>query len=341
MSTLPGTIRVHQKALAGIEPEQFTLFDLGLNLAEVRQTREEIMQFSQAANTVKGYRFSWKNFEQWCRETNRQALPASPDTVSLFVIWAGVQRKPKPFKLAHVRHICAAIKDRHRSAELTCPINNLVRDSLAAVGRKVEQEPGGKDALTPEQLRRAVAGLPDNRVGIRDRAILLVGFTTGWRESELTGLRLKEIHIFRDHVLFRLRKSKTDQEGKGREVRIPRVPDSPLCPVAALEAWLKIRGTNPGALFLPFHGGRHMTLREGQLNPKAVCVVVQKALQRAGVRGNWGAHSLRAGMITAAAENGADVITIQERTGHARLETIAKYVRAAGGFKRDPLAGVL
>jgi len=335
MSTIASTV-------PAVFAEQLALFDVGLNLSKIREVRDEMMQYSQAPNTLRGYRFSWKTFANWCRETNRQALPASPDSLSLFVIWGGVQRKPKPFKLAHVRHIVAAFKDRHRAEQLPNPMNDLVRDSLAAVARKVEQAPGGKDALPPEYLRRAVAGLPDNVGGVRDRAILLVGFTTGWRGDELAGLRLNEARVFHDHVLFRLRKSKTDQEGKGREVRIPRIAGSPLCPVAALEAWIKVRGKNPGALFLPLSGGRDMKLREGTIRGKVVCAVVQRALKRAGIKqGNWGGHSLRSGMITAAAENGADVISIQERTGHRRLETIAKYVRSAGGFRRDPLAGVL
>jgi site-specific recombinase XerD len=335
MSTLPSTIRVDEKA-------QFTLFDLGPDLSELDEALEEIMVFSQAANTVRAYSFSWKAFAAWCRENAQEALPASPETLSRFVVWACVKRKPRRYKLTRVRHIVAAIKSRHRAEGLPDPVDDRVRGALAAIARKIDQDPGGKDALTPDHLRRAVAGLPDNGVGVRDRAILLVGFTTGWRGSELVGLHFHELRFFSDHALFRLRRSKTDQEGKGREVRIPRIPESPLCPVAALEAWIKIRGTRPGALFWPFSGGRHMTLREGQLRAKVVCAVVQKALKRAGIKqGNWGGHSLRSGMITAAAENGADVIAIQERTGHKRLETIAKYVRSAGGFRRDPLAGVL
>ena len=338
MSTHPGTSSGEETALG----EQFSLFDVGMNISELRSERELTVTYSRAANTVRGYAFSWVVFARWCETAGLQSLPASPDTVSLFVIWACKKRKPKAYKLTNVTHIVSAIQDRHRSERLPNPVNELVRETLAGIARTVEQEPGAKAALTPDCLRRVVGEIAgDSPIAVRDRGILLVGFATGWRSAELSALHLREVRFYPDHMLFRLRKSKTDQLGKGREVRIPRVPDSPLCPVAALEAWIKVRGNKPGSLFLPFRGLRRTPTEDGVIGPQVIRSVVKRHLRRAGIDPrNYGAHSLRSGMVTTAAENGADVISIQERTGHERLETIARYVRSAGGFRRDPLAGV-
>jgi site-specific recombinase XerD len=317
------------------------LFETGMDLEELRSVREEIMSHSQAYNTVKGYRSSWRMFVQWCESAGRQSLPASEDTVSLFAAWATKKRKPEPYALTHVKHICSAIQDRHRGAALPNPITDLVRETLAGIARSTDQDSEAKDALTPAQLKAAVAALGDGPVGIRDRAILLVGFTSGWRSCELAGLNLQDVRFGEACMTFHLRRSKTDQLGKGRKVKIPRLPQNSLCPVAALEAWILVRGRLAGPLFQPFRGSRQ-TPEDRAICSELVCDVVQRTLRKAGIDPDrYGAHSLRSGMVTAATENGADLIAIIERTGQKRLETVARYVRSPGGFNRDPLAGVL
>jgi integrase len=108
-----------------------------------------------------------------------------------------------------------------------------------------------------------------------------------------------------------------------------------------LAAWTAVRGRQHGPLFLPFRGANKYP-EDRRIKPSLVCKVVKRRLRKAGVNPDrYGAHSLRAGMVTAATENGADLISISERTGHEGLDTLAEYVRSHGGFGRDPLAGVL
>jgi integrase len=320
--------------------EQFPLFDGVIDLSELRSAREDLMRHTQAKNTKRGYAVSWGVFERWCNDSGRQALPASADTVSLFISW-GIEKRQPSYKLNNLKHICAAIRNKHRALDLDHPITALVRGTLAGAARKYDQESGAKEALTPEQLRAAIASLGDLPIDRRNRALLLVGFTTGWRSAELAGLYLREVRFFPKFMRFELRRSKTDQEGKGREVKIPRIPGGPLCPVAALEAWIRARGADPGPLFLPFRGSCQ-TPEQHAIHPDLICHVVKRCLRSIGVAPEaYGSHSLRAGMVTAATENGADPICIRERTGHKRLDTLADYVRSPGGFGRDPLAGVL
>jgi integrase len=335
VSTAVGT-----SCLAGIAiGEQIPLFDVGVNLSEVSLARAEVLSHAHAVNTVRGYGYSWATFARWCAAAGRQALPASCDTVSLFSVWGCFKRRPRPYALSHVRHVCSAVRDRHRSEGLPSPITDVVRETLAGIARSTDQESEAKEALSPSQLRAAVGVLSDAPIGRRDGAILLVGFTTGWRSCELAGLNLREVRFEETCMRFKLRRSKSDQEGKGREVKIPRVPDSGLCPVSALEAWLKVRGGVGGPLFQTFRNGATTGRR---IAPDLVNDIVHDCLRKAGIDPRaYGSHSLRAGMVTTAAEAGADLIAIQERTGHARLETLAKYIRSRGGFPRDPLAGVL
>jgi integrase len=337
MSTFPGTT-FQEEALSD---EQLTLFDPGIDLSEVRSAREELLRHRQAKNTVRGYRVSWQTFAKWCVDAGRRAEPASADTVSLFVTWATTKRKPRTYKLTHVRHICCAIADRHRALRLANPVTNLVREALAGIARSIEQPSGAKNAITPTELKAALSLMEDGSALVcRDRAILLVGFATGWRSAELAGLDLRDVSIFPSYMRLFLRRSKTDQLGHGREVKIPR-GGCGLCPIAALEAWIAVRGREQGPLFLPFRGANRYP-EDRRIHPDLVCHIVKRRLRKAGVNPErYGAHSLRAGMVTAATENGADLISIAERTGHRGLDMLARYVRSHGGFGRDPLKGVL
>lgn len=336
MSTHSSTTFVADIAIGG----QFLLFDAGMDLADIRDAREEIMRHAQAKNTVRTYGVSWRVFARWCAASGRQSLPATPDTVSLFIAWAVDKREPR-YKLNNVKHICAAVRHQHRQLDLPDPNDSHVRATLAGAARAYDQEPGGKEAITPEQLRQAVAMLGTSARDVRDGAILLLGFASGWRSAELAGLYLREVSFSPRYMRILLRRSKTDQEGKGREVKIPRVPGSCLCPVAALESWVKVRGPQPGPLFLPFRGPSGLPEHHA-IYPDLICHVVKRCLRQIGVdASSYGSHSLRSGMVTAASENGADPITIMQRTGHKRIETLVGYVRTAGGFLRDPLAGVL
>jgi site-specific recombinase XerD len=293
VSSATSTTHIEENAAIG---EQLRLFDPGINLAEIRVAREQVLSYSQAHNTVRGYRSSWRTFAHWCEEAGRQAAPASEDTVSLFVTWAATcaakKRKPGPYKLRHVRHICAAIADRHRMLHLPSPVTDIVRATLAGIARSTDQISGAKEAVSPQQLRSAIQVQKQSALEIRDQAILLVGFAAGWRSAELAGLYFREVSIFEAHMRLWLRRSKTDQLGQGREVRIPRVAESPLCPVAALEAWIAVRGREHGPLFLPFRG-RNPHPENRPCQPDLICHVVKRALKKAGIDpARYGAHSL-------------------------------------------------
>ncbi len=136
-------------------------------------------------------------------------------------------------------------------------------------------------------------------------------------------------------ALITLRRSKTDQEGQGRPVAIPRGAHAATCPVRALQGWIEAAGIEAGPLFRPVD--RHGRLRVSRLHADAVGAIVQRALGRAGFKSSeYGGHSLRAGFATQAAKNGATAFDIMRQTGHRSVQVVSRYVRDAQVFRDAP-----
>lgn len=336
------TVSVSPSPVPAGLPEQLALFDCGLNLSRLREKQGVILATNRAPLTVKAYAFSWSLFTKWCLLAGRESLPASLDTVRLFVAWCMTPEAIEGggYRLGTVKHALAAIAACHRDAGFAVPVDASVRVLLQCAARLAQEEPGGKLALTPSQLARASSACSTDALGLRDRAILVVGFATGWRASDLSILRLADVRWVERGFELYLRKSKNDQLGKGRRVGIPPGAKAETDPVRALKAWLAVRGNAAGPLFprsLP--DGSMSMLR---LSPTGICGAVKRALDRVGIdSGPYGAHSLRAGFVTAAADAGASELSIMRRTGLRSTAMVLRYVRPAQAFAVDPLAGVL
>lgn len=296
------------------------------------------MASSKAPNTLKAYAHLWTVFTRWCEEAGKSSLPATSETLQLFAIWAV---KVHNYRLETLRLTMSAVRHRHESDGIPSPIDFRVRSVISSLARNVQEEPQSKEALSLDQLQKICLALDttDPR-DIRDRAIILLGFTSGWRRSELAALLLRDITVRPDCIILRLRRSKTDQECKGRTIGIPAEEDPELCPVAAVNAWLKLRGQTQGPLFLRFY--RAGKWASTGIGGQTICKVVKRGLQMIGEESrDFGAHSLRAGLVTTAAEAGASDVSIRMRTGHKSIDTMLRYVRPAEYFHNDPLAGVL
>lgn len=323
-----------------MHPQQGCLFDLGaIDFRRVRETKERILQATKAVNTLSAYASSWKAFCRWCREAGREALPATPETVEDFASWA-INEK---FRLNTVFTHTSAIAHYHAEAGLPSPVDQSVRKFLSNAKRDLKEAPGGKAAVTPAQLRKLAKRLAsDDPIDIRDRAMILVCFAAGWRRSELIGLDRSDVKFVRAGMTLWLRASKTDQTGEGRLVAIQRGKRPLTCPVLALRKWLKIRGDWEGPLFVRFTPDRRLTHRGLRSRGEALHQAVKQGLAQIGEDPRkFGAHSLRAGMITAAAQNGATETSIMMRTGHKSSQTLRRYIRPAQAFHANPLKGVL
>src|SRR5579884_2319221 len=293
--------------------KQACLFDnFGLDLGLAQQMKLRIMNAEYAANTLRAYRFSWKAFQTWCAQTGCSSLPATPQTCIDHVSWCiaeGLRFETVSLRMRAVNHY-------HKRQKLPLPYDDSVREFMRNAKRVLCEKPQGKDAITPAQLRRMSKALSSvlNPVDIRDRAIILLGFASGWRESELVSLDLRDVRWIEPGLILRLGKSKTDQAGVGRIVGIHRGRRELTCPVIALKQWIATRGCWHGPLFVRLTGQHEIT--KNRLHPGGVRRAVKRALELIGQDSTtFGAHSLRIGMVTASAEAGATETAIMQRAG--------------------------
>jgi len=302
------------------------------------EMRARVINARYSQNTVRNYRSAWKGFERWCAASGRQSLPATPGDCIDHICWCLAEG----FRIETVDHRLKAANHRHRENGLPEPANQEVRAFLRKARRAVCEKPQNMHALTPEQLRRISHKLKSlgGTVHVRDRAVLLVCFACGWRRAELVSLDLEDVRWVDGGIVLWLGRTKTDQEARGRYVGVNYGSRALTCPVAALEEWLAMRGKEAGPLFFSCDAGGKITGK--RLHPDGVRRAVKRGfalLKEDDTR--FGAHSLRAGMITAGIENGASETAIMQRTGHRSYATFRRYVRPAQAIKIDPLKGVL
>jgi integrase len=322
------------------EPEQLRLFPCecgGVDLAQLRKERAALAEQRRAKNTVDGYAYDWKVFAAWCESADRRALPASSDTLQLYLM-AMASRGRLPATMA--RHV-AAVASKHAAAGLRSPVDVDVREVLSGLRRRLGVAPRhAKAAVTIPELRAMLRAMPKDGKGARDRALLLCGFATGLRRSELVRVQLGDVKFERRGAVISLGKSKADQEGRGRFVGLHVGKRAETCPVKALRAWIAERGPRPGALFLATNNLG--AFKAGAMAASSVCEMVQDAARAAGLEASrFGAHSLRAGLVTAAGGAGVGTLAIMARTGHKDAKVVQAYMRPEAALSIDPLAGLL
>ena len=208
---------------------------------------------------------------------------------------------------------------------------------MAGIRRAKGTASAAKAPAITEDIRRMVAAVPENLLGLRDRALLLVGFAGGFRRSELVGLDREDCEFTSDGVILVLRRSKMDQEGAGRKIAIPFGSNPETCPVRTLEAWLSTPALEQGALFRPV--SRHGQIQAARLSGHAIALVVKRYAMAAGLDPlKYSGHSLRSGLATSAAINGASERSIMAQTGHRSLAMVRRYIRDGNLFRENAAA---
>lgn len=300
-----------------------------------RQARDYASR-SRAPNTKRAYQNDWRDFTSWCEEQGLQPLPATPQTIALYLT-----ARAETHRVSTLQRRLSAISQAHKAAGYP-PIST--RDEpLHSIWMGIKREKGtaqqGKAPVVTEELRAMVATLPDSLLGIRDRALLLLGFAGAFRRSELVNLDVTDVNMTRDGVIVTLRRSKTDQEGQGQKIGIPYGSNPATCPVRALQAWLEASGITEGPLFRSID--RHGNLQPSRLSDKAVALVVKRRAQAVGLDpSKYSGHSLRAGLATAAAAAGASERAIMNQTRHRSVMMVRRYIRDGSLFRENAAAMV-
>jgi integrase len=204
--------------------------------------------------------------------------------------------------------------------------HRLVAETLAGIRRTLGAGQAMKRPLTLNRIVQILGSLEGPIASARDKALLLLGFVGGLRRSELAALRVEHLTQHRRGYTLRLPRSKTDQEGKGREVEILLGAHDLTCPVLALENWLKIAGIKEG--FVLRSVGTHGNVGDS-LDKDSVGAIVKKLVRRARLAHpeEYGGHSLRAGFVTEALSNGASERQVMRQTGHKSTAMVHRYSR--------------
>lgn len=299
------------------------------------QVRDYI-QHAKAANTLKAYRNDWAHFARWCAGYGLEALPASPETVARYLT-----AQANAMKVSTLRRRLSAISQVHEAKGYR-PLSvrhEPLKSVWAGIRRVHGVAPHGKAPVRTADIQAMVAQLPASALGVRDRALLLIGFAGAFRRSELVGLMRADVRSTSDGLTIQLRRSKTDQEGAGRLVGIPYGSHRATCPVRSLEAWLEVAGITEGPLFRPIN--RHGQIHPGALSDKAVALIVKRWAAAAGLDpSQYAGHSLRAGLATSAAQAGVAERVIMAQTGHRSAEMVRRYIREGSLFRENAAAEV-
>jgi integrase len=192
---------------------------------------------SRSPNTRRAYASAWRTFAKWAGASALPALPASAETVALYLahLYAGGR------KSTTIEQALVAISQKHADADLPSPrTDRQVRRVLQGIQRQVGREPTPKAPLLPEHIERITASSSSGARGLRDRALLTVGFASGLRRSELVALDVDDVRWSDGAIGLRVGRSKTDPRGEGRYVRALARPGSPACPVEALRHWIAV-----------------------------------------------------------------------------------------------------
>jgi integrase len=322
-------------------------------LAAHRTLAEQALEFAKAADALRtreAYDYQWQVFADWCALNGHASLPCEPGTLILYITACakGEVRPPredrewKPWAASSIALALTAINQRHVRIGHAPPRSHPhVRLTFKGICNTLGKAPTQKTPVLGETLSRMVEVLPDTLIGVRDRALLLVGFLGAFRRSELVALKVSDLTFCdEDGLDVLLRKSKTDQQKQGRVVSLVKQVDEDVCPMRAMKAWLERAGITEGLIFRSVD--RHGNVGKS-LSDKEVALIVKRTASAAGIKSveNLAGHSLRAGLVTSAAKRGERATSIMKQTGHTSVEMVSRYIREAKRFQDNVTRGML
>jgi integrase len=305
-----------------------------LSSPSLEQVREYI-RASKAPNTFRGYQADWKAFSAWCELHELRPIPSSPETVAAYVA-----ESAERLKVGSLQRILNAITEAHKATGLESPTHDsLVVNTMKGIRRTFGTAQKQKAPAVTADIVAMVDVTNVGLIGVRDRALILLGFAGAFRRSELVGLDVEDCEFGKDGLTTTLRRSKTDQDGAGRKVGIPYGSNPDTCPVRTVQQWTSTAGVTAGPLFRSVD--RHGKLQAHRLGGSDVARIVKKLAQRAGLEpAKYAGHSLRAGHATTAAIAGASERSIMNQTGHRSVQMVRRYIRD-GNLFRENSAGKL
>ena len=303
-----------------LEPEKVSVPD---PLGALRTLADTLARGSRSENTQRAYRSAWGAFEGWALENGLSPLPADPEVVAIYL--AHLVDRDRTY--GTIQNALVAICQVHLDAGHRSPRSDpRVRRVVRGVRRRLGSRQHAKAAVTRKQVDAMIATLGTDLRGLRDRAILSLGFATGMRRSELVALQVSDLHFGDAVLVVTIRVSKWNEGA--RRVRAAATA-SPSCPVSIIRSWLDAAGLTDGPLFRKVSPKGAMGSRG--LQDAAVARLVKACAGRVGVEpASVSGHSLRSGFATVSIQDGASAGSVQRALGHATGAMTLRYVQQSG-----------
>jgi len=309
-------------------------------ITDIKALQEETLlnlQSSKAFNTVRAYRSDFKDFGLFCAQNGFKSLPSEPKIVSLYLTYLST----KEAKMSTLKRRLVSIGVIHRlKGHYLDTKHPSIIENIMGIKRRKGIFQNRKKPILINNLKQIVNVIDhqhnEDIKKLRDRTIILIGFSGGFRRNEIVSLDYNDLDFVEEGLKIQIRRSKTDQFGEGSIKALPYFDNSKYCPVISLKNWIDISKISSGALFRRFSKGSRLS--EHRLSDQTVALLIKGYLQLAGIDSkNYSGHSLRSGFATSAAESGAEERSIMAMTGHKSTEMVRRYIREANLFKNNAL----
>ena len=309
-------------------------------ITDIKALQEETLinlRNSKADNTIRAYKSDFNDFGLFCAQNGFKSLPSEPKIISLYM----TQLSTKNVKMSTIRRRLVSIGVIHKlKGHYLDTKHPLIVENLMGIKRRKGSIQKGKKPLLINNLKKIINVIDDKIKKeikrLRDRSIILIGFSGGFRRNEIVSLDYDDLDFVDEGLKINLKRSKNDQFGEGLLKGLPYFSNSYYCPVVSIKNWLNISKITSGPLFRRFSKGSNLT--ENRLTDQTVALLIKQYLDLAGIESkNYSGHSLRSGFATSAAEAGAEERTIMTMTGHKSTEMVRRYIKEANLFKNNAL----
>jgi len=325
----------NQYSMIQIKPKPRS--ELQTDIKKLQQETLLNLQNSKAINTIRAYKSDFNDFILFCSKNGFKSLPSEPKIISLYLTYLST----KNAKMSTLKRRLVSIGVIHKLKGYYLDTKHpSIIENIMGIKRRKGSIQNGKKPILISSLK-AIINVIDQQKNedikkLRDRSIILIGFSGGFRRNEIVSLDYEDLDFVPEGLKINLRRSKTDQFGEGSVKGLPYFDSSQYCPVVSLKKWIEISKISTGPLFRRFTKGSNLS--ESRLTDQTVALLIKEYLKLAGIDSkNYSGHSLRSGFATSAAESGAEERSIMAMTGHKSTEMVRRYIKEANLFKNNAL----
>lgn len=312
-------------------------------ISDLLEDAERLTAKAMSANTRQAYSSDWKMFRHFCALKKLTPLPASTDTVAAYVTWMTTIVKRKFATIT--RHMTSISRIHQLNGHPSPTKDPKIESLLSGVVREIGRFPTKASVINWELLCKLVDTCESNLMGLRDAALLMIGWCGALRASELVALRFQDVTFCEEGLKLYISRSKTDQEAEGYYLYFPSNPDSKYCPVYRLKRWVERTKHARGILFfwLGRGGDRWYSSRTRQkaVSTRTISNIIKQRIYLLKMDyTDYSSHSLRRGLATEAGRAGVPERIISRHTRHHSIAVLRGYIDDGNGFEENPLPAI-